>query len=194
MLDQYRLRYTAGLMGEAHSDLAGLVQLHRLDDVAQVRALWRRGMATLAAVASEFQPVPLEGFSASALLAGARIALSSGLFDQLDWLSPPAAAVAIYELASALPRSDEKRELGRRVLTSLHKGDAETFVALATALALGSSRTLSGPQIRSRVELSLHLPIGMGTQADALALALISRPESEREWLSDPSTGSLPSR
>ncbi|MEM9488135.1 MAG: serine/threonine protein kinase, partial [Myxococcota bacterium] len=148
-------------------------------------------MATLAAVASEYQPVPLEGFSPPALLAGTRIALASGLFDELDWLSAPAGAVAIYELAAALPRSDEKRELGRRVLTSLHQGDAETFVALATALALGSSRSLSGPLMRARVELSLHLPIGMGTRADALALALISRPESEREWLSVPSTGSL---
>lgn len=181
-------------MKEAHSDLAGLAQLHRLDDVAQVRSLWRRGMATLAAVASEYQPVPLEGLSPQALLAGARIALASGIFDQLDWLSPAAAAVAMYELASALPRSDEKRELGRRVLTTLHKGDAETFVALATALALGSSRSLGGPFIRARVELSLHLPVSMGTRADALALALLSRAENEREWLSVPSTGSLPSR
>lgn len=181
-------------MGEANSDLAGLAQLHRLDDVAEVRALWRRGMATLAAVASEYQPVPLEGFSPSALLAGTRIALNSGFLDELDWLSPAAAAVAMFELAAALPRSDERRELGRRVLTALHQGDAETFIALATALARGSSRTLSGPQIRARVALSLHMPIGLGAQADALALALISRRDSEREWLVAPSTGSLPSR
>jgi hypothetical protein len=181
-------------MAEANSDLAGLAQLHRVDDMDQVRALWRRGMATLAAVASEYQPVPLEGFSPSALLAGARIALNSGLFDDLDWLSPAAAAAAMFELAAALPRSDERRELGRRVLTALHQGDAETFITLATSLALGTSRGLSGPHIRARVALSMYMPLGLGTQADALALALISRRDSEREWLVEPSTGSLPSR
>ena len=181
-------------MGDAHNDLAGLAQLHRLDSIDQVRALWRRGLATLAAVASEYQPVPLEGFSPSALLAGARLALSRGFFDDLDWLSPAAAAVAMFELASALPRGDERRELGRRVLTALHQGDAETFIAVATALALGSRRGLSGEQVRARVALSMYMPFGLGTRADALALALISRQNSEREWLAIPSTGSLPSR
>jgi eukaryotic-like serine/threonine-protein kinase len=181
-------------MAEANSDLAGLAQLHRVDDVDQVRALWRRGMATLAAVASEYQPVPLEGFSPSALLAGTRIALNSGLFDDLDWLSPAAAAAAMFELAAALPRSDERRMLGRRVLTALHHGDAQTFITLATSLALGTNRGLSGPHIRARVALSMYMPLGLGTQADALALALISRRDSEREWLIEPSMGSLPSR
>lgn len=181
-------------MRQRRSDLAGLAQLHQVEDVDQIRALWRRGIATLAALAQEHQPVPLEGFSPSALLAGASIALNIGLCDQLDWLSPAAAAVAMYELASALPRSNEKRELGRRVLTTLHQGDAETFVGLATSLALGSSRVLSGAQIHARVALCLYLPVSMGMSADALALALISRRDSEREWLSIPSTGSLPSR
>lgn len=181
-------------MRDPHSDLAGLAQLHRVASDEQIRALWRRGMATLAAMASEHRPVPLEGFNPSALLSMARIALRRGLVDDLGWLSPPAAAVAIYELAAALPRGEEKRELGRRVLGNLHQGDAETFVALATALALGSSRILRGPQVRARVALSLDLPIGMGLRADPLALALISRRESEREWLGQPSTGALPSR
>jgi hypothetical protein len=109
-------------------------------------------------------------------------------------LAPPAAAVAVFELASVLPRSAAKRELGRRVLTSLHHGDAETFVALATALALGSRRALGGAHVRARVALSLDLPLGLGTRADALALALISRRDLQREWLSIPATGSLPSR
>lgn len=181
-------------MGYAHNDLAGLAQLHQLDSIDQVRALWRRGMATLAAIASEYHPVPLEGFSPSALLAGVRLALSRGFFDDLDWLSPAAAAVAMFELASALPRGDERRDLGRRVLTAQNKGDAETFIAVATALALGSRRSLSGVQVRARVALSMYMPFGLGTRADALALALISRPDSEREWLIIPSTGSLPAR
>lgn len=181
-------------MGEAHNDLAGLAKLHRLDSIDQVRALWRRGIATLAAVASEHRPVPLEGFSPAALLAGARLALSRGFFDDLDWLSPAAASTAMFELASALPRGEERRDLGRRVLTALHQGDAETFTAVATSLALGSRRGLNSDAERARVALSMYMPLGMGTRADALALALISRRDSEREWLSKPSTGSLPSR
>ena len=187
---------TQGLpfMGQTNSDLAGLTRIHELDDMVEIRAMWRRGMATLASVASEHQPVPLEGLGSDALLAGARVALSSGLLDDLDFLSRPSAALAIFELASALPRSEEKRDLGRRVLRTLHAGNAETFVALATALALGSSRGLSGPQIRARMSLSLFLPVDMSTRAGVLALALISHGDSERQWLSEPSTGSLPSR
>ncbi len=156
--------------------------------------LWRQGMATLAGLASEQRPVPLEGLSPHALLASARTAIAQGLLDELDWLSQDAASVALFELASALPRGSEKREIGRRVLTSLHQGPAGTFVAIATALALGSPRGVSGDQIRARVALALQLPAGMGTRADALALALISRRELEREWVRLPATGSLPSR
>jgi len=151
-------------------------------------------MATLARLASEQRPVPLEGLSPHALLASARTAIARGLLDDLDWLAQDAAAVAMFELASALPRCTEKREIGRRVLTALHQGAAGTFVAIATALALGSPRGVSGDQIRARVALSLQLPAGMGTRADALALALISRRELEREWVRTAATGSLPSR
>lgn len=181
-------------MLDTHSDLAGLAHLHRVDSDGEERALWRRGMATLATLATEHHPVPLEGFNPSALLSTVRIALSRGFLDDLGWLSPPAAAAALFALASALPRSDEKRELGRRVLQTLHRSDAETFITLATALALGSSRVLRGAHVRARVALSLDLPLGLGIRADPLALALISRRDSERTWLSDPSTGSLPSR
>ncbi len=181
-------------MLDTHSDLAGLVQLHRVDGDDEMRALWRRGMATLAAQAADHHPVPLEGFNPSALLAATRVALNLGFVDELGWLSPAAAAVALFELAAALPRSNEKRELGRRVLQTLHHSDADTFIALATSLALGSSRVMRGAHARARVALSLDLPVGLGIRADPLALALISRRDSERSWLSEPSTGSLPSR
>ena len=137
---------------------------------------------------------PLEGLPPDAILASVRAALSHNLIDDLDWLSPDAAAVALYELAAAIPTSVERQQLGRRVALRLREGDASTFVALATALALGSRRGLRGMDIRARLALSLELPIGTGTGADALALALISRRNLEREWLSTPSTGSLPSR
>ncbi len=160
----------------------------------QRRSLWRQGIATLARAAIAQQPVPLEGINPDLLLRAVGTALNAGLVDELDWLSPPAAAAAIYELAAAIPESRERRELGRRVLARLNEGDAGTFVALATSLAAESRRLLTGSTMRARVALALELPAGKGVSADALALALISRPDLRREWLIDPSSGSLPSR
>jgi hypothetical protein len=160
----------------------------------QRRSLWRQGIATLARAAIAQQPVPLEGINPDLLLKAVGTALNAGLVDELDWLSPPAAAAAIYELAAAIPESPQRRELGRRVVARLNEGDARTFVALATSLAAESRRLLTGPTMRARVALALELPAGKGVSADALALALISRPDLRREWLVDPSSGSLPSR
>lgn len=174
--------------------LAALLELPGLPTPEERRAAWRQSMATLAHEASAQTPVPLEGLPPEALQATARVALADGLFDDLGFLEPANAAAAVYELAAALPPGPEKRDLGRRVLRRLHEGDAPTFVALATSLALGARRGLVGPAVRARVALSLDLPIGSGARADALALALISRRELVREWLTVPSTGSLPSR
>jgi hypothetical protein len=174
--------------------LVGLAQLGELPTPEGRRAAWRQGLAALATAAADQQPTPLEGAASEALLTGVRVALATGLVDDLDWLSKPLAAAALLELASALPQGREKRDLGRRVLQILHDGDAATFVSLARALALGSRRALSGSVVRARVALSLRLPIATGTSSDGLALALLARPELEREWLSGPSTGALPSR
>jgi eukaryotic-like serine/threonine-protein kinase len=175
--------------------LHGLLQLPRLADADARRSAWRQSMATLATlVTNRAAAVPLEGFDPEALHEGARTALTTGLLDDLSWLSPPAAATAMYELAAALPPGDVKRELGRRVLTRLHTGDGATFVALATQLALGARRVLSGGPVRARVALALDLPLGLGARVDALALALISRRDLSREWLAGPATGALPGR
>ncbi len=80
------------------------------------------------------------------------------------------------------------------MLRRLHRGDAATFIALATRLALGARRALTGASTRARVALSLDLPIGVGARADGLALALISRRDMAQEWLTVPASGSLPSR
>ena len=181
-------------MRGAQHDLAGLAGLHRLRAEDEIRATWRRGIATLASVAADKQPVPLEGLNPDLLLASTRLAMARGLMDDLGWLSPSHAALAILELATALPRGAEKRELGRRVIRWLHDGDASTFVALATSIALGAHKALSGPAVRARVALALDLPMGAGSQVDALALALVSRTDLSREWLEIPATGSLPSR
>ena len=175
--------------------LEGLMALHQLNSAEQREAAWRQGMATLArAVIDERRPLPLEGLDPDILLESLRVAVEGGLVDRLDWLSGPAAAAALYELAAALPPSPTKRKLGRMVLNRLRSGDAATFVSVATQLALGSQRALGGPSIRARVALALSLPIGSVHNVDALALALISRQDTSRDWLLSPATGSLPSR
>jgi hypothetical protein len=175
--------------------LEDLTVLHRLTSPEQREAAWRQGMATLArAVVDERRPVPLEGFDPDALLRSTVVAIECGLVEQLHWLSSPSAAAALYELAAALPGSPAKRQIGAIVLERLRRGDAATFVAVATQLALGSQRVLHGRSMRARVALSLSLPIGMVSNVDALALALISRRDLSRDWLQSPATGSLPSR
>ena len=172
-----------------------LTALHRLTTSGQREAAWRQGVANLArAVIDERRPVPLEGLNPDTLLKSITVAVESGLVEELDWLSGPAAAAALYEIAAALPSSPIKRHLGRMVLRRLRQGDAATFVSVATQLALGSPRALSGGSMRARVALALSLPIGTVSNVDALALALISRQELSRDWLGTPATGSLPSR
>jgi hypothetical protein len=181
------------MRGSGHY-LRGLTWLHELDSDDERRAAWRQSMATLAEATAEARGVPLEGLRPEPLLASVRAAMAAGLVDDLGFLAPAAAACALYGLASALPHGPERRELGRRVLVRLHEGDATTFVSLATAVALGSTRAFEGPAMRARVSLALALPIGIGAPVDALALALISRHELAQRWLVEPSTGSLPAR
>jgi hypothetical protein len=178
----------------ATNHLSAFTQLPQVSSEDERRSLWRQSMATLARAAIEQQPVPLEGIDPKLLLEAVRAAFASNLVNDLDWLSPPAAAAAVYELASAIPIGPERRQLGRQVLMRLYEGDAETFVVLATSLAAESKRTLTGAPIRARVALALELPIGSSVSSDRLALALLSRPDLRREWLSDPAGGSLPSR
>ncbi|MCB9667499.1 MAG: serine/threonine protein kinase [Myxococcales bacterium] len=174
--------------------LSGLLQLHHAKSPGELERIWRQSMASLGTAALDQRPAPLEGLPPETVLAGVRVALAQNLVDNLDWLSAPAAAVALYELAAAIPVGPERHQLGRRVAMRLRDGNAATFVALATALAISSRRGLAGPDVQARVALALDLPLGSAAHVDALALALISRPQLEAQWLSEPSTGSLPSR
>ena len=88
-------------------------------------------------------------------------ALADGLVDDLDWLAPPAAGAALYELAAALPPSTEQRELGRRVLGAPPRGNAETFTAIATRMALGTGKGLVAPHVRARIALVTELPLSL---------------------------------
>jgi len=174
--------------------VGSLLDLPKLTQPADRRAAWRQSIAELARAAVDDGPGPLEGLHPEALLLGVQTALEDGLVDELEWLSPAAAGGALYELASALPFGKEKRELGRRALTRLLDGDAETFVAIAARMARSTGRGLSSAAVRARVALVVELPIGLGIDAGPLALALASRRDLARDWLEIPSTGSLPAR
>ncbi len=173
---------------------SSLLELHTLTGASERRAAWRQAMAALARVATEDGPGPLEGVQPTALVAGVRTALQAGLVDDLDWLAPAAAGVALYELASALPVGPEQRELGRRVLARVLGADAETFVTMARRMALGGGRGLASPGMRARVVLVTELPIAEGVADGPLALALASRRDLAREWIDLPSTASLHAR
>ena len=151
-------------------------------------------MVMLAQAASEEGPGPLEGLHPDALVPGVRAAIQAGLADDLDWLAPAAAGTALYELASALPVGAEQREVGRRMLARLLAADAATFVAMARRMALEGGRGLASAGTRARIALVVELPIGLGIADGPLALALASRRNLAREWIGEPSTGSLPAR
>ncbi len=151
-------------------------------------------MAGLARACAVDAVSPLDGLAPGALVASARAALAAGLADDVDWLSPSAAAIALYELAAALPAGVEKRELGRRAAARFLDGDAATFVALATRMALGSGKGLAGEGVRARIGVALSLPPAAGVRLEPLALALVSRRELAREWVVAMAERSLPDR
>ena len=181
-------------MATGRAYVAALADLAAVADLDERRRIWRQGMAALAAAVADRRDAPLEGLDPQALLGGLRVAMTDGLLTDMDFLAPAASASAIFALAGGLPPGPERRELGRRVLEQLETGDAETFVALATALALASRRPLPGTLKRARVAAALSSPLTAGTAPDALALALLAGPELQRSWLDEPSIGSLPSR
>jgi len=158
------------------------------------RVLFRQAMAALSRAIVDDGPGLLEGLSPEAVGAGVRAALADGLLDDLDWLAPPAAGRALYLLAAALPPGVEQRDLGRRVLSRLYSGNAETFLGMATVMAISGGKGLSASGTLARVSLVTELPLMQGLADGPLALALVSRREFAREWIVAPSTRSLPAR
>src|SRR5205085_11497635 len=122
--------------------LEAFARLHTLADVAERRGVTRQGLAVIAQIA-EREPAPLEGIAPEQLQQAVRVALDDGNLVDLDWLSPAAGAIAMFELAQALPAGPERRELGRRVLTRLRDADRDTFVRLLVALARSSPKLFS---------------------------------------------------
>ena len=158
------------------------------------KALFRQAMTALARVSHEGGPGPLDGLRPDYLAKNVQAAIVSGIVDDLDFLAPAAAGIALYTLASALPSGHEKRELGRRILARMHGSDAATFTAIVTAMAQSSGKGLSTPAVRARIALVCELPLSYGIADGPLALALLARRELAKEWVAQPSTRSMPSR
>lgn len=180
-------------MGSSRTYLAAFATLGELTDAEERRRIARQGLASIAQLA-EHEPAPLEGLAAEALLRAVRAALDDGMLAELEWMSPAAGAIALFELAQALPAGPERRELGRRVLTRLRAADRETFVRLVIALARSSPKLLASDALRARTELVLAAPLGAPGPTGDLALALLAHPALAASWVEGPAMGSLPAR
>ncbi len=181
-------------MAGGRSYLAAFAELHTLEGADERRQVARQGLAMLAEIA-EREPAPLEGLPAAQLLLSVRAALTDGLLAELDsWLSPASAAIALFELAQALPAGAERRELGRRVLTRLREADRDTFVRLLIALARTSPKIVASEGLRARLEVVLAAPLTSPGMIGELAIGLLAQPALAQSWVEEPAIGSLPGR
>lgn len=177
------------------SPIEAIVTLPRLTEADERRARWRQVITALGQDSAIDGPPPLDGLHPEHLCDAARVALSSGLVDDLDWISGGAAVVALYELTSAMPQgADERREFARRVFTRLYGGNAETFAAGATRMALGAARQFEAATLRARISLLFALHTDSTVNTDPLALNLLARNDQFQRWVMDPATGPLPAR
>lgn len=180
-------------MGTGRSYLAAFASVHTLASAAERRQVSRQALAMLAEIA-EREPAPLEGLPADQLLLSVRSVLGDGLFAEMDWLSSASAAIAMFELAQALPPSAERRELGRRVLTRLRAADRDTFVRLLISLARTSPKTVASEGLRARLEVVLAAPLTAPGSIGELAIGLLAQPALAQSWVHEPAMGSLPGR
>ncbi|MFZ5891343.1 MAG: serine/threonine-protein kinase [Myxococcota bacterium] len=173
-----------------------LASLIRQESAAERRASWRQAITALGhgAAAGLASAPPLEGMAQEIIARAAEIAIDVGLADDLDWLGPGPAAVALYEITAALPPGKTRRELGRRVFARLYQGTASTFATVAARMALTSARPFEPSTLRARVSLLFDLPIGSNVNADPLALTLVTRRELSERWVEQNKTGTLPAR
>jgi eukaryotic-like serine/threonine-protein kinase len=180
-------------MTAGRSYLAAFAGLHTVASADERRQLTRQALAMLAELA-DHEPAPLEGIASDQLLLAVRMALSDGLLARLDWMSQASAAVALFELAQALPVSAERRELGRRVLTSLREADRATFVRLLISLARTSPKIVASEGLRARLGVVLAAPLTAPGLIGELAIGLLAQPSLAQSWVEEPATGALPGR
>jgi len=183
-------------MHGTHDYLAGLAQIHTRESVEERRALWRQGLARLGSggFRSATHAARRPGHRASAEQSCAWL-LSSGLLDDMSFLHGPWPWLRFSSWQGLCPPGPEKRRAGPAGVDGPARGRrGHIRDPREPRLLWPSPRALGGALVRARVALSLRLPIARGTGADTLALALISRSELEREWLTAHSLGALPSR
>lgn len=171
-----------------------LATLVRLEDETERRANFRQAVTALGQSGGAAGPPPLDGIAPEVLDRAIGLALETGLVDDLDWIAPGPAAVALYEITAALPQGKPRRELGRRVFARVYEGSAGTFAAVAARMALSSGRPLEAATIRARISLLFDLPVGSSVNADPLALTLVTRRELRDRWLDRARSGTLPAR
>ncbi|HEY4156612.1 MAG TPA: serine/threonine-protein kinase [Polyangiaceae bacterium] len=171
-----------------------LATLVRHADESERRASFRQAIAALGQSSGASGPPPLDGMAPEVLSRAVQLALETKLTDDLEWIAPGPAAVALYELTAALPQGRPRRELGRKVFARLYEGTADTFGAVAARMALSSGRALEATTIRARIGLLFDLPIGSSVNPDPLALLLVTRRELRERWLDRARTGPLPAR
>src|SRR5690606_31288421 len=171
-----------------------LVSLAAQSDVAERRASFRQVVAALGQQSDLFSVSELDRVDVGQLVRACRAALQSGLLDDLDWIAPGAATLALYEITQALPPGEERREFGRRVFKRVYGGSGFAFAPVAARMAWSSVRQLESPAMRARVGLCLSLPIGSQVNADPLALALVAQRERFERWVAKGSMGPLQSR
>jgi eukaryotic-like serine/threonine-protein kinase len=176
------------------SPAEALVTLVHQPDAAERRACWRQVVTAIGQQSSIDGPPSLDDVPPSDLLAAARVVLDTRLVDDLDWIAAGPAAVALYELTTALPAGPERREFGKRVFQRVYGGTAGAFVSVATRMAWSSVKQLETRTMRARVGLCFSLPIGSSVNADPLALALVVNRDRFHAWVAQPSLGPLPAR
>ncbi len=173
--------------------LARLLELPRVQEKEVRRGVFRQTIAALG-LGDQIGTMTLAGVDPRALGRSVQMVWADGFLDDLDFIAPSAAAVALYQIAGALPLASERRAIGRKVLNYLYKGNAETFAALASRMALGSTRPLRGAGIRARIALATTLHSSADAAVDRLSLAIVTRRELAREWIALNAIGSLPDR
>ena len=181
-------------MRARHNPIAALATLASQEDPEKRAASWRQAIAALGELGRVESPPPLDGLAPAVLVRAVQVALETGLVEDLDWAAPERAAVALYEMTSAVPAGRERTALGRRAFSRLYSGTAATFAAVATRMAINSGKPLETPALRARVHLLYSLPVGSAVNADSLALTLMARRELFERWIAEPASSTLPSR
>ena len=171
--------------------LATLVQQ---SEGTERRASFRQAIAALGQGPAAHGAPPLDGIDPDVLVRAVQLTIDTGLVDELDWLGPGPATVALYELTAALPAGRARRELGRRVFARVYEGTAATFALVAARMALGAGRTFEAAAVRARIGLVLDMPVGSGVNPDPLALTLVTVRDLRRRWLVEARTGTLHER